>query len=168
MPWVLWITGLPGSGKSTVASAVKEKTPDSVMIRMDELRRIVTPQPTYSDSEREYVYRSLVYTAKTLYENGHTVIIDATGNRKAWRELARKLIASFIEVYLQCPIEICEKREGARIDTHAAPRKIVPGINVPYEESERPDITIIDTEKDSPADATEKIMNVLKRWEIKQ
>jgi adenylylsulfate kinase len=62
MPWVLWITGLPGSGKSTVASAVKEKTPDSVMIRMDELRRIVTPQPTYSDSEREYVYRSLVCT----------------------------------------------------------------------------------------------------------
>lgn len=176
MPWVLWITGLPGSGKSTIASAIKEKTPGAVMLRMDELRRIVTPQPTYSDTEREHVYRSLVFTAKTFYENGHAVIIDATGNRKSWRELARELIPDFIEVYLQCSVKVCTEREDARTETHAAPGKIyekgqegwpVPGINVPYEKSERPDITI-DTERESPSAATEMIMKVLKKWEIKQ
>src|SRR3989304_1517263 len=66
MPIVIWITGWPGSGKSTVASAVKDLIPDAAILRMDELRNIVTPEPTYSDSQRECVYRSLVYTAKIL------------------------------------------------------------------------------------------------------
>ncbi len=170
MPWVIWITGLPGSGKSTVALAVKEKIPDAVILRIDELRGIVTPEPTYSDEEREYVYRALVFTAKTLYELGHNVIIDATGNRKSWRDLARNLIPEFFEVYLKCPIELCVEREKTRIDTHAAPTKIyekgqkgwpVPGINVPYEEPEKPEI-IIDTEQGSHEMATEKIMKMLK------
>lgn len=170
MPWVIWITGLPGSGKSTVATAVKEKIPDAVILRMDELRKIVTPEPTYSDIEREYVYRALVSTAKNLYELGHKVIIDATGNKKSWRQLARELIADFLEVYLKCPIEICIKREEARIDTHKAPRKIyekgkkgwpVPGIKAPYEEPEKPEI-IVNTEKESPAEAAKKIVKMLK------
>jgi len=170
MPWVIWITGLPGSGKSTVAMAVKEKIPHAVILKMDELRRIVTPEPTYSDAEREYVYRALVFTAKTLYDLGHNVIIDATGNRKSWRQLARKLIPNFSEVYLKCPIELCMKREEKRIDTHKAPKRIyekgkkgwpVPGISVPYEEPKKPEV-IINTEKESPAKAAEKILKMLK------
>ncbi len=170
MSWVIWITGLPGSGKSTIALAVKEKIPDTVILRIDELRKIVTPEPTYSDEEREYVYRVLVFTAKTLYELGHNVIIDATGNRKSWRELARNLIPDFFEVYLKCSVELCIEREKTRIDTHAAPPKIyekgkkgwpVPGINVPYEEPEKPEI-IVDTEKETPAIAAGKILKILK------
>jgi adenylylsulfate kinase len=169
MPWVIWITGLPGSGKSTIALIVKEKIPDAVILRMDELRRIITPEPTYSDAEREYVYRALIFIAKTINELGHNVIIDATGNKKSWRALARELIADFFEIYLKCPIELCMEREKTRIDTHAAPTKIyekgkvgwpVPGVKVPYEEPEKPEI-IINTEKESPATATEKILRML-------
>jgi len=170
MPWVIWITGLPGSGKSTVALAVKEKIPDAVILRIDELRRIITPEPTYSDSEREYVYRALIFTAKTLNELGHNVIIDATANKKSWRGLARKLIPEFFEVYLKCPIEVCMEREKTRIDTHAAPAKIyekgkkgwpVPGVKVPYEEPDKPEI-LIDAEKESPETAAEKIVKMLR------
>lgn len=170
MPWVIWITGLPGSGKSTVALTVKEKIPDAVILRMDELRKIITPEPTYSDAEREHVYRALVFTAKTIYELGHNVIIDATGNKKCWRALARELVPDFFEIYLKCPLELCMEREKARLDTHAAPTKIyekgkagwpVPGIKVPYEEPGNPEI-IIDTEKESPAIAAEKIVKLLK------
>ena len=170
MPWVIWITGLPGSGKSTVALSVKKKIPDAVILRIDDLRKIVTPQPTYSDEEREYVYRAIVFTAKTLYKLGHNVIIDATGNKKSWRELARKLIPDFFEVYLKCPIELCMEREKTRVDTHSAPTRIyekgkkgspVPGINIPYEEPDKPEI-IIDTEKESPDMAAEKIVKILK------
>jgi adenylylsulfate kinase len=170
MTWVMWITGLPGSGKSTIAMAVKEKIPGAVILRMDDLRRIVSPQPTYSDAEREYVYRSLVYTAKTLYDLGHEVIIDATANRKSWRELARTLIQNFVEVYLKCPLELCIEREKSRVDTHAAPKGIyeksgkgwpVPGVTVPYEESESPEI-IIDTGKEAPSEALDRIMKTLK------
>lgn len=172
MSWVMWITGLPGSGKSTIAMALKERIPDAVILRIDEVRRIVTPEPTYSNREREYVYRSLIFTAKTLYELGHKVIIDATANRKSWRRLARETIPKFLEVYLTCPLELCMKREKTRKETHAAPTMIyekakrgypVPGINVAYEEPEKPEI-IINTEKDSPDRAAEEIMKVLKDW----
>ncbi|RJR16729.1 MAG: adenylyl-sulfate kinase [Nitrospiraceae bacterium] len=170
MSWVLWITGLSGCGKSTVALKVKELFPHAVILQMDDLRKIVTPAPTYSEEEREYVYRALVYTAKTLCEAGHNVIIDATGNRRSWRQLARELISDYMEVYLECPVEVCVKREKTRLDTHAAPAGIyekgkegwpVPGINVPYEEPDKPEL-IIDTEKEPPEKAAEKIIRLVK------
>jgi adenylylsulfate kinase len=149
----LWITGLPGSGKSTIADLLKEVHPAFVILRMDEFRMIVTPEPTYSESEREHVYRSLVYIAKLLTGLGHDVIIDATGNMRKWRELARRLIPNYVETYLKCPVALCRERERQRRETHGAPRDIyqrgekgcpVPGINVPYEEPLVPEI-VVDT-----------------------
>ena len=64
----VWITGLPGSGKSTVADEMKKSNPAFIILRMDELRKIVTPDPTYSESERDMVYRSLVYLSIKLTE----------------------------------------------------------------------------------------------------
>jgi adenylylsulfate kinase len=149
----LWITGLPGSGKSTIADALKAAHPDFVILRMDDLRKTVTPDPTYSDDEREIVYRSLVFCAGKLTELGHNVVIDATGNLRRWRELARELIPQFAEIYLKCSIEECMQREKRRTETRSAPRDIykkgevgwpVPGVNVPYEEPLGPEI-IVDT-----------------------
>ncbi len=169
MSWVIWITGLPGSGKSSVAIEVKKLAPEAVILNSDELRKIVTPDPKYSGDEREYVYKALVYTAKTVSELGHNVIIDATANRKVWREIARKLIANFYEVYLKCPLELSMEREKTRLDTHEAPRHIydkgrkgspVPGLNVPYDEPDNPEL-IINTEKISPSEAADKIINML-------
>jgi adenylylsulfate kinase len=166
---VLWITGLPGSGKSTVADSVKKLRPDVIILRMDELRKIVTPIPAYSDDEREMVYRCLVYLAKTLSGLGHNVIIDATGNLRRWRDLARGMIPSFAEVYLKCSLEKCAEREKQREDTRGAPRDIyekakagwpVPGVNVPYEEPLNPEVTI-DTEKCSAAQAADTISRIL-------
>lgn len=172
MPWVLWITGLPGCGKSTVALKVTELLPDALVLRMDDLRKIVTPAPSYSDEEREHVYRALVYTAKTLCEAGQNVIIDATGNKRSWRQLARELIPAYMEVYLKCPVELCIEREKTRTDTHSAPKHIyekgkagwpVPGINVPYEKPVGPEL-IIDTEKETPEKAAEKIVKMIQRY----
>ena len=169
MAFVIWITGLPGSGKSTVASALKEEIPDSVILRMDELRKIVTPEPAYSDEEREHVYRALVYTAKTLHDLGHNVIIDATGNRKSWRQLARDLVPGYYEIYLKCPMALCMEREKTRLNTHAAPAGIyekakagrpVPGVNVPYEEPDKAEL-IVYTAKESPEQAAVKIIEML-------
>ena len=161
----VWITGLPGSGKSSIADAIKALHPDFVVLRMDDLRKIVTPEPVYSDTEREIIYRSLVYLAKKLTELSHTVIIDATGNMRRWRELARELIPRFAEIYLKCPVEECISRERQRQETRGAPKDIykkgeqgwpVPGINVPYEESHSPEI-IIDTAITAVNEAVELI-----------
>ncbi|MBF0328952.1 MAG: adenylyl-sulfate kinase [Nitrospirae bacterium] len=152
---VIWITGLPGSGKSTIANGIKDRFQKFVVLRMDELRRVITPQPTYSETERETVYRAIVYMAKTLSELGHPVIIDATGNLKRWRELARRLIPRYMEVYLKCSLKTCMEREALRMNSHGAPRDIykkglfghpVPGLSAPYEEPDNPEALIeIDT-----------------------
>lgn len=148
---VLWITGLPGSGKSTIADGIMQAYPDFVILRMDELRRLVTPQPTYSDDEREMVYRAIVYMAKILSALEHNVIIDATANKRKWRELARENVTDFVEIYVKCPMDVCQRREKERLNTHYAPKEIykkglkgspVPGIAVPYEEPLNPEITI--------------------------
>jgi adenylylsulfate kinase len=169
MPYVIWITGMPGSGKSTLSTALKKRVPDAVVLRMDELRGIVTPEPDYSEGERELVYRAIVYTARTLYGLGHNVIIDATANRRCWRELARREIPDFIEVFAKCRLEACVEREKTRSESHGAPKDIyakggrgapVPGVNVPYEEPEEPEI-VVDTEKETPEEAVEKIIKFL-------
>ncbi|BCB95209.1 adenylyl-sulfate kinase [Dissulfurispira thermophila] len=169
---VLWITGLPGSGKSTIADGIKDRFPDFVILRMDKLRKIVTPEPTYSEEEREIVYRCIVYMAKILSDLNHNVIIDATGNMRRWRELAREIIPNFAEIYLKCPLDICIKRETTRKKTRGAPKGIykkgmagwpIPGINVPYEEPLNPEITI-QTDKTS----VEEALSVIKSYIEKQ
>ncbi|MGE5893146.1 MAG: adenylyl-sulfate kinase [bacterium] len=171
MAFVLWITGLPGSGKSTVAEALKTLMPGAVVLRMDDLRKVVTPEPTYSEQERDLLYRSLVYLAVMLNQNGHTVIIDATANLRKWRDLARETIKDYLEVYLRCPVEECAHREQKRTDTHQAPRDIyrkattgwpVPGVNAPYEEPLNPDLTI-DTNMVPVAEAVDMIMLMLRQ-----
>ncbi len=170
MTQAVWITGLPGSGKSTIAQMIKDRHPDWVVLRMDELRKVVTPEPTYSESEREIVYRCLVYTAKLLTELGHNVLIDATGNMRRWRDLARDLIPDFAEVYLRCSSKECSIREAKRKQTYGAPKDIydkakagwpVPGVNVPYEEPVNPEVTV-NTEEVSPEEAVEAIEKALK------
>lgn len=167
----IWITGLPGSGKSTIANALKKIYPEFIILRMDELRKVVTPEPTYSDSERELVYRALVYLAKKLTEIGHHVIIDATGNLRKWRDLARHLIPGYREIYLKCPLELCEEREKHRLKRYKAPKDIykkgakgwpVPGMVVPYEEPLNPEI-LIDTYKTSLKDTIAILKNEITR-----
>ncbi|MEK6691706.1 MAG: adenylyl-sulfate kinase [Nitrospirota bacterium] len=119
----IWLTGLPGSGKTSIARIVKEKQEGIVILGMDEMRRIVTPKPTYSNEEREISYRSLVYTAKNIIQLGHDVIIDATGHKRSWRDLARENIKDFYEVYLRCPLEVCMDREKLRLNK-SAPKDI--------------------------------------------
>ncbi len=166
---VIWITGLPGSGKSTIADAISDARPDFVILRMDDLRKIVTPEPTYSESERDIVYRSIVFTARKLSELNHNVIIDATGNLRRWRDLARELIPRYAEVYLKCPLETCLQRESGRIEAHNAPKDIykkgkegwpVPGVAAPYEEPLNPEV-VIESDKTSVPDAISIILGFL-------
>src|SRR5262249_34453921 len=102
MSWAIWITGIPGSGKTVIARAAEDQLRASGVpvrrLEMDEIRKILTPEPRYTDREREVVYRAIVYMATLLTEADMPVIIDATAHRRAWRTLARQSIDRFAEV----------------------------------------------------------------------
>jgi len=168
--WAIWLTGLPGSGKTVIAQKVKQLLEQSAVeakiLQLDEIRKVITPTPTYSEAERDIVYSSLAYMAKLLTQVGTNVIIDATGNRLRYRELARKLIPNFAEVYLQCPLEVCIRRESKRQnqfspkDIYAKSNKegaTVPGVNIPYEEAKAPEI-VVDTARLGIKAAAQKIV----------
>jgi len=180
--WAVWITGLPGSGKSVRAKELLKKLEQQNIkveyLRMDEIRKILTPERKYTEEERDHAYRALVLVGKFLTENGVNVIIDATGHRKVWRELARELISNFTEVYVKCPLETCIERESKRKDDlivsnlyKKAMRRLngekvddigqMIGIDVPYEEPENPRL-IIDSEKLNIKESSDKIFQMIK------
>jgi len=173
--WCVWITGLPGSGKSVVSQALlkllDQKNVQAQLLSSDALRKVLTPRPTYSVEERGVVYATLVYLAKLLTQNGITVVLDATGNLRSYREAAREELAKFMEVYLECPLDVCIQREARRKKTYQAPKQIytrakegkaptVPGIGQPYEPPLNPELTI-DTSKYTPGESAHRILELL-------
>ncbi len=175
--WCIWITGLPGSGKSTVADLLLQKLKSikiyTQIISIDMIRQYATPQPTYSEEERTIVYGALVFVAKMLTDSSINVVIDATGNRRRFRDQARKAIPRFIEAYLECPLKVCMHREAARKNTHLAPTNIyknveegkastVPGVGVPYEEPLNPEIRV-NSSKLSAEECSEQILAAIKK-----
>lgn len=162
---VVWFTGLPGSGKSTiavlVANSARKSNHSVVLLSMDEIRRIIFPKPTYSDEERDASYRALVFAACLVSKTGANVLIDATGHKIVWRNLARKACSRFVEIYVKCPIDICIERETKRKNNNHVRRKLylaalrrlrtrkktnglgkVPGVDEPFEAPRNPEIVL--------------------------
>jgi adenylylsulfate kinase len=173
MAFAVWFTGLPGSGKTAIASRtaaiLKEKGIDVRILQLDEIRRVLTPSPKYTDEERDIVYASLCYMAKLLTESGVNVFIDATANRRRYRDAARKIIPQFVEVFVRCPLEVCMEREARRravfspkgiYKKSARAGATVPGVNVPYEEPLTPEI-VIDTNKTKPDESARKVADAI-------
>jgi adenylylsulfate kinase len=116
--WVLWFTGLPGSGKSTIAHSVHTallgQGRDVALLVMDERRRSYFPKPAYTEEERKVAYELIAHEAAELAAQGQGVILDATGHRLAVRQEARALVPRFAEVYVNCPLPEAMRREAVR------------------------------------------------------
>lgn len=175
MSWAIWITGPPGSGKSSVAQAaaalLSARGEAVSVLELDAIRQKITPQPQYTDAERDTVYRALGYMASVLVEAGVPVIVDATAHRRAWRDAARASIPRFGEVQIVCPLAICRERERARprgyappgiYDRAGRPGGTVPGVDVPYEVALAPEL-IIDTTVEDVASAAARVVALAER-----
>lgn len=166
--WAIWVTGLPASGKSPVAKTLKKRLTGlgvGVQILESEVvRKVFTPNPTYSVEERETFYNSLVYIGVLLTQNGVNVIFDATANRRRWRRAARGLIDRFLQVYIRCPPEVCRERDtkGVYRKATTAQASHVPVAQEEYEEPWHADVEL-DCLRDSPEAATEKIIEAMRR-----
>jgi adenylylsulfate kinase len=151
MSWAIWITGRPGSGKTTLAVRVAEELrawPVTLkVLDLADVRRALVGQGWAAPAEEEIVHRTLVYTAKLLTDAGVAVVVDATAPRRAWRDAARESIEHFAEVQLVCPPEVCVEREqagrwrrgGASCGGGVA---AAPDIVLDYEESLNPELRL--------------------------
>jgi adenylylsulfate kinase len=166
-PFAIWLTGLPASGKSTITAALNPRL-EALGLRVevlesDELRRLLTPKPTYSHEERDLFYRALAVMGSRLVAHGVTVIFDATANRRAYRDFARQLIPRFIEVAVDCPLEVCMRRDrkGTYQKGQRGETGTVPGLQDPFEPPLDPALRI-NTATTTPEAAADLILAALR------
>jgi adenylylsulfate kinase len=161
--FAVWVTGLPASGKSALATSLKaqlaDRGIDAAVLESDALRQIFTPQPRYDDQEREAFYRQMVYVGTLLTQHGVPVIFDATANRRRYRNQAREQIPGFIEVYVDCPLETCIARDPKGIYRKAREREAdtVPGLQSAYEPPENAEL-VVDSGRETPEAAARRVM----------
>jgi len=161
--FAIWLTGLPSSGKTSLAHALEHLLAQRKfrvqVLDSDELRQKFTPRPTFSSGERDWFYDVLVFLAGLLTDHGVNVIIAATGNRRAYRESARLRIARFAEVYLECSVEACRARDSKGLWKQAERGEIIalPGAGASYEPPKSPEV-LVDTERLSIEEAAHQIL----------
>lgn len=168
--FVLWFTGLSGSGKSTVANAVAKRLfneeINNYVLDGDNIRHGLNKDLGFSDEDRKENIRRIGEVSKLFVDSGQVVLTAFISPFKADRELVRNLLDEneFIEVYIKCPIEECEKRDPKGLYVKAR-QGVIPeftGISSPYEEPENPELTI-ETNTYSIEENVEQIMSYLKK-----
>jgi adenylylsulfate kinase len=164
--FAVWLTGLPASGKSTIARALQEmlsaRGVRSVLLESDDVRRLFTPRPRYDLPERDRFYRALAELARCLSGNGVPVLVAATANRRAYRDHARAGIARFLEVFVECPLEVCRARDPKGIYRRAGTGLAlnVPGVSAEYEPPLCPDV-VADGARDPAEKSARAILSAL-------
>ena len=165
--FAVWITGLPASGKSSITRELVNRLEQAgifpVVLESDVLRSIVTPRATYRQEERDRFYLQMAQIGALLVHQGGSVIFDATANRRIYRDQARALIAPFIEVFVQCPLDVCRGRDPKGIYAAAADGKAanVPGVQAVYEPPRVPELTV--ECRDIPGDNAGRIIAFLRQ-----
>lgn len=165
---VLWFTGLSGSGKSTIAREVEKRLYESghlcFVLDGDNIRFGLNKNLGFSPQDREENIRRIGEVAKLFAESGVITLTAFISPYRKDRDMARRLLreGEFIEVFVRCPLDICENRDvkGLYRKARAGEIKEFTGVSAPYEEPRSPEL-IVDTAVDSIAEAAQKIMNYL-------
>jgi adenylylsulfate kinase len=164
--FAIWLTGLPSSGKTTVAHALSDLLAERgiavQVLDSDDLRTRLTPNPQYSPEERDWFYALVTFLAELLTKNGVNCLIAATASRRAYREAARRRIGRFAEVYVDCSPEVCQGRDPKGLWQRAQRGEInaLPGMGTPYEPPNSPDARV-DTARLSAKAAAQHILSQL-------
>jgi len=158
-----WFTGLPCSGKTTVADRVAEllREKGRLVERLDGdiVRKGLTSDLGFSKEDRNENIKRVTFVAKLLTRNGVAVLATFVSPYKARRLKTREEIGDFVEIYTRCPLEACMERDvkGMYKKAIAGEIKEFTGIDDPYEEPEDPEL-VIDTDKETVEESAEKVI----------
>jgi adenylylsulfate kinase len=170
---VLWFTGLSGSGKSTLANAVDhalfQQGCKSYVLDGDNIRHGLNKDLSFGVEDRRENIRRIGEVAKLFVDSGQIVSSAFISPFRSDREIVRNLFQTgeFIEVFLHCPIGVCEDRDPKGLYKKARTGEIpeFTGISSPYEVPISPEITIA-TDQLNIQQCVEKIVTYLKIMEI--
>lgn len=168
--FTLWFTGLPSSGKSTLADALakelSEKYSHLEVERLDGdvVRETFCRDLGFSAEDRQKNIERIAFVAKLLTKHGVAVLTSFVSPSRKVRNWAREVIGNFVEVYVKCPVEECIKRDPKGNYKKALAGEITQftGVSDPYEEPENPEITV-ETNKESIPQCIDKIISSLKK-----
>ena len=165
---VIWLVGLSGSGKSTLAGNIEtvlhQKGYKTYLLDGDNVRLGLNNDLGFSSKDRTENIRRIAEVARLFNEAGIIVLSAFISPLESDRNQARELIGveNFIEVFINCPLHVCEKRDVKGL--YAKARKgLIPnftGIDAPFENPKQPDLTI-NTEAEAPEASLKKLLDFI-------
>lgn len=167
-PFILWFTGLSGSGKRRISRMVYERLNQNGLkveyLHGDSIRELF-PQTGYSREERIENYERVGHLASKLEKYGIFVIASFESPFKEGRNFVRRLCRNYIEVYVSTPLEYCQAHDKKGLYAGALKGEIrnVPGVDIPYEAPENPDLKV-DISQVEVSEAVEEIMKGIKKY----
>ena len=165
MSFVIWLTGIPCSGKTTISKKLAEKIPNLAILDGDELREWLSPKD-FSKNEIIKHNKKVAHLAKLLVEHSVPVCVALISPYHENRQNARQIVdnSNFAEVYLKCSLDICEIRDvkGMYKKAKAGLIKNFIGLDNRYEVPKNPDL-VIDTKKLTVEKSVKKILKYLKQ-----
>ena len=165
--FTVWFTGLPCSGKTTIADRVaqiiRNKGHRVERLDGDIVRQGLTSDLGFTKEDRDENIKRVTFVSKLLTRNSVIVLATFVSPYRERRKKTREEIGDFIEVYTRCPIEVCIERDVKGMFKKALAGEIInfTGIDDPYEEPENPEL-ILDTDKESIDESIQKVLLKLK------
>ncbi len=165
---ILWFTGLSGAGKSSLAHAVEDRLFKlgcrTYVLDGDNIRHGLCKDLSFSDTDRTENIRRIGEVSKLFIESGVMTLTAFISPFRSDRAVVRELVneGDFIEVYCKCDLSVCEERDvkGLYKKVRAGDISEFTGINSPYEEPLKPEITV-DTAAQSIEESVEQVINAL-------
>ena len=163
----VWFTGFSGAGKSTIATALTKELKSNgyglEVLDGDEIRENLTKGLGFSKEDRDTNIRRIGFVAKLLVRNDVIVLVPVISPYRAIRDEMREAIGNFVEVFVNAPIEVCEKRDvkGLYQKVRAGEIKQFTGISDPYEPPLNPEVECR-TDLEELEESVGKIMSKLR------
>ena len=164
--FTVWLTGLSGAGKSTIAQLLKSeleaRNHDVELLDGDEVRKNLSSELGFSRKDRNANVRRIGWVAAMATRHGAAVIVAAISPYRELRAEVRSQVGSFVEIYVKCPLNILKHRDpkGLYGKAMTGDVKNFTGVSDPYEEPVNPDF-IIDTSSESAIESTRRLIDVL-------
>jgi adenylylsulfate kinase len=167
--FLMWFTGLSGSGKSTIVNVVEQKLYamgiKTYTLDGDNIRKGINKDLSFTPEDRTENIRRIAETANLMIDAGLVTLAAFVSPYKKDRDTIRSIVkeVNFVEVFINTSLEECELRDvkGLYKKARAGEIKNMTGISAPYEAPENPDI-IINTEKETVDEAVKKIIDYIK------